>query len=120
MSDQQREAGRGIYHIRVRGSLDGMPAGRFDDLLVVPQANGETRLVGPPAGQEALHDLLGEIRCQGVTLLMVGRADCPCSKRNCPRRGLCIECAAYHAAKGKQPYCLRSKTKWDRLVAEFS
>ena len=120
MSDQQREAGRGIYHIRVRGSLDGMPAGRFDDLLVVPQANGETRLVGPPAGQEALHDLLGEIRCQGVTLLMVGRADCPCSKRNCPRRGRCTECAAYHAAKGKMPYCLRGKTKWDKLVAEFS
>ena len=120
MSDEQREAGRGIYHVRVRGSLDGMAAGRFGDLLVAPQANGDTRLVGPLADQAALHDLLGEIMSKEVTLLMVGRADCPCSKRNCPRRGQCTECAAYHAAKGKQPYCLRGKNKWDRLVAEFS
>ena len=61
MSDEQREPGRGIYHIRVQGSLDGMPADRFDDLLVVPQANGDTRLVGPLANRAALHDLLGEI-----------------------------------------------------------
>lgn len=120
MSDVRREAGRGIYHIRVQGSLDGMPADRLGDLLVVPQANGETRLVGPITDQAALHDLLSEIRCQELTLLMVGRADCPCSKRNCPRRGQCTECAAYHAAKGKQPYCLRRKTKWDKLVAGFS
>ena len=120
MSDGQREDGRGIYHIRVRGSIDEMVADRFGDLLVVPQANGETRLAGPLADQAALHDLLGEIRCKELTLLMVGRADCPCSKRNCPRRGQCTECAAYHAAKGKQPYCLRKKTKWDKLVAEFS
>jgi len=120
MSDVQREAGRGIYHIRVQGSLEGMTADRLDSLLVVPQANGETRLVGPIAGQEALHDLLGEIRCRELTLLVVGRADCPCSKRNCPRRGQCTECAAYHGAKGKEPYCLRSKTKWDKLLAEFS
>jgi hypothetical protein len=120
MSDEQREPGRGIYHIRVQGSLDGMPADRVGGLLVVPQANGETRLVGPLVDQAALHDLLGEIRSRELTLLLVGRADCPCPKRNCPRRGQCTECAAYHGAKGKQPYCLRKKLKWDKLVAEFS
>ncbi len=35
------------------------------------------------------------------------RAECPCPKKKCERRGRCQECYDHHAAKGKLPYCLR-------------
>jgi hypothetical protein len=48
------------------------------------------------------------------------RAECPCPKEKCPRRGLCDLCEAFHGANGKLPYCTREKTIWDRLAKVFS
>jgi hypothetical protein len=78
--------------------------------------NGQTMLVGPVADQAALHGVLAKMRDLNLPLLLVAQADCPCPK-NCPRHGHCRECMANHSAKNKLPYCLRSKTRWDRHCA---
>jgi hypothetical protein len=105
-----------IYHIRVKGHLDEKWRDWFDGFVMVPRASGETLLTGPVADQAALYGVLSRIRDLNVPLLLLAQTDCPCPKR-CPRHGLCQECAAYHSAKGKLPYCSRSKTKWDRQCA---
>ncbi|MBN1671700.1 MAG: hypothetical protein JXR37_11730 [Kiritimatiellae bacterium] len=35
------------------------------------------------------------------------KADCTCKSEDCPRRGKCCECVAYHRAKDQLPGCLR-------------
>ena len=32
--------------------------------------------------------------------------DCPCDWPNCPRKGICCECVAYHRKRGELPACL--------------
>jgi len=32
---------------------------------------------------------------------------CTCGSADCPRKGKCCECVAYHAAAGNLPMCLR-------------
>jgi hypothetical protein len=49
----------------------------FDGLEVLPQANGETVLVGPLVDQAALHGVLMRIRDLGLPLLAVTRAESP-------------------------------------------
>jgi hypothetical protein len=75
--------------------------------------SGETLLNGPVADQAALHGVLNRIHSLGLSLLLVARSGCPCTSKNCPRRGQCQACAAHHAANGKQPYCFRGG-KWDK------
>ena len=113
MADRQ-----GIYHIRVEGSLDEKWADWFEGFVMAARSvtrppNGETLLAGPVADQAALHGVLAKLRDLNVPLLLLAQADCPCPKR-CPRHGQCQACAAYHGAKGKLPYCFRSKTRWER------
>ena len=117
--NEQENFEQNIYHIQVRGSLNGTDSREFKGLLVVPQENGDTRLVGRIEDQAALHDLLARFQALGLTLVFAGRGGCPCPKEKCPRHGLCQECAAYHGAKGKLSYCLRSRTKWDRQLSAF-
>ena len=109
-------AGQRIYHIRVEGSLDAKWADWFDGFVMASRPNGETLLTGPVADLAALYGILAKLRDLNLPLLLLAQADCPCAKR-CPRHGQCRACMAYHGAKGKLPYCLRSKTRWERQCA---
>jgi len=103
-----------IYHIRVKGILDPKWADWFEGFVMTSKDNGETLLSGPVVDQAALYGVLGKIHNLGLPLLLVAQVGCPCSKKNCARRGRCQECAAYHGAKEKLPYCLRTKNRWDK------
>ena len=116
MADRQE-----IYYIRVEGSLDTKWADWFDGFVMAARsaagpADGETLLAGPVADQAALHGILAKLRDLNVPLRLLVQAECPCPKR-CPRHGQCETCAAHHGAKGKLPYCMRSKTRWERQCA---
>ena len=39
------------------------------------------------------------------------RADCPCLKLKCDRRGRCRECYGYHGPKGRLPRCVRKGSR---------
>jgi len=119
MTEQQTSIARDIYHIRVGSHLDDRWADWFEGFAIVPRASGETLLTGVVADQAALHGVLTKIRDLNLPLLLVARADCPCPK-NCPRHACCAECATYHGAKGKIPYCLRERTKWDKQCAALT
>jgi len=46
---------------------------------------------------------------------------CTCTY-NCPRRGLCCECVAYHQSKGQIPGCFfteAGEATWDRSFNNF-
>jgi hypothetical protein len=120
MSDKHMFREASIYHIRVKGTLSEKWADWFDGFVIASRANDETLLTGPVVDQSALHGLLAKIRDLGLPLLFVAQTDCPCPKKNCPRRGHCQQCEAYHGAKGKLPYCFREKTRWDKQCAVFT
>jgi hypothetical protein len=120
MSDKRQTAQESIYHIRVKGNLDEKWADWFDGFVKTSRDDGETLLTGTVVDQAALHGVLGKIHGLGLPLLLVAQAECPCTKKNCPRRGQCDECAAYHGAKGGLPYCFRERTKWDRRCAALT
>ena len=63
-----------LYHITVKGKLDPKWSDWFDGLAFIPQANGETLLVGLVADQTALHGLLAKIRDLDLPLLSVRRS----------------------------------------------
>ena len=109
-----------IYHIRAKGELDEKWADWFEGFVITSRENGETLLTGPVVDQAALHGVLDRIHGLGLPLLLVAQTGCPCPKKNCPRRGQCRECAAYHDAKGKLPYCFRTGTRWDKRCAVFT
>jgi hypothetical protein len=111
---EEQALAQDIYHIRVQGNLDEKWADWFEGLVMASRDNGETLLSGAVVDQAALHGVLAKIHSLGLPLLLVARTGCPCSSKNCPRRGQCHECAAYHGDKGKLPYCFRTKTGWDR------
>ena len=117
MADKSTPDTRPFYHIRVQGTLDQKWADWFDGFVIVSRDNGQTLLTGPVADQAALHGVLAKIRDLGLPLLLAVQTDCPCPKRNCPRRGRCQECAAYHGVKGKLPFCFRQKSQWDKRCA---
>jgi hypothetical protein len=107
MADERRVAQENIYHIRVKGNLDEKWADWFDGFVKSSRDDGETLLTGTVVDQAALHGVLGKIHGLGLPLLLVAQTECPCTKKNCPRRGQCDKCAAYHGAKGGLPYCFR-------------
>ena len=120
MTDTGLPVQAAIYHIRVKGILDPKWSDWFEGFVMTSRDNGETLLSGPVMDQAALYGVLGKIHNLGLPLLLVVQAGCPCSKKNCPRRGKCQECAAYHGAKGKLPYCFRAKTRWDKQCEVFT
>jgi hypothetical protein len=113
MTRERDGADAGIYHIRVGGNLDPRWADWFEGFVMIAR-DGQTLLTGPVADQAALHGLLGKIRGLGLPVLLVAQTGCPCSSKNCPRRGSCRECEAYHAGNGKLPYCFRERTRWNK------
>jgi hypothetical protein len=120
MIDEQAPGKGGFYHIRLQDHFDEKWAGWFEGFVTASRAGGETLLTGPVVDQAALHGLLAQIRDLGLPLQFVVQTDCPCRKTSCPRRGHCQECAAHHGAKGKLPYCLRERTRWDRQCAALA
>ena len=66
-----------IYQIRVKGHLEPHWSEWFDDLTIIPEANGETLITGPVPDQPALHGLLKKIRDLGLPLLLVMQLEEP-------------------------------------------
>lgn len=62
-----------IYHLRVKGVLDGKWSNWFDGFAIIPLSSGDTLLAGPIVDQAALHGLLNKIRDLGLTLLYLNR-----------------------------------------------
>jgi hypothetical protein len=120
MVDKQELHKGNIYHIRVKGNLDEKWTDWFEGFVMTSRGNGETLLTGAVVDQAALQGVLGKIHSLGLPLLLVVQAECPCSKKSCPRRGQCRECAAYHGANGRLPYCFRTRTRWDKRCAVFT
>jgi hypothetical protein len=98
-----------VYHIRVKGRPDETWVGRFKDFAAASRGNGETLLTGA-----AVDGVLGEIEELGLRLLLMVQTACPCSAKNCARRGQCRECAAHYSDNGRLPFCLRERTKWEK------
>lgn len=65
------------YRIRVKGDLVRWSE-RFDGLVIIPQANGETLLTGTVVDQVALHTMLTKIRDLGLPLLYLQIAETTC------------------------------------------
>jgi hypothetical protein len=61
----------GLYEIRLKGHLDDRWAGRFGDVAVTLEDNGNTLLICPVIDQAALHGLLKKVRDLGMPLLSV-------------------------------------------------
>jgi hypothetical protein len=119
MVDREELESGNMYHIRVEGNLDGKWADWFDGFVMAPGGSGETLLTGVVADQSALQGVLSKIHSLGLPLLLVAQTGCPCPARNCPRHGQCLECAAHYGDNGKQPFCFRAKTRWDKRCAEI-
>lgn len=52
------------------------------------------------------------------------KKSCPCSYPDCPRKGICCECVAYHRVKGQIPACFfpvesEVDTMNDRSIENF-
>jgi hypothetical protein len=118
MVDKRELQQENIYHIRVKGSLDEKWADWFEGFAMASRGNGETALTGAVVDQAALQGALVKIHSLGLPLLLVAQTGCPCPSKNCPRHGKCGECTANYAGKGKEPYCFRAKTRWDKRCAE--
>ena len=63
------------YQITVKEYLEESWSAWFDGLRVTSDQAGQTTIVGPVAGQAALHGLLTKIRDLGLPLLSVRRLD---------------------------------------------
>lgn len=114
MVNEQKLPQESIYHIRVKGDLHLKWADWFEGFVMTSRGNGETLLTGAVVDQAALQGVLAKIHRLELPLLLVARTGCPCSSKNCPRRGQCRECAAHYTTKKKLPYCFRTKTRWDK------
>ena len=75
MSYGRRFGGRGVYEIRVSGSLEPRWADWFDGLSITPVGDEETLLTGTVVDQAALHGVLHKIRDLGLPLLAVRRLE---------------------------------------------
>ena len=61
------------YEIRVHGHLGSQWMDWFDGLAIIPDDNGDTRLVGTVVDQAALHGLLKKVRDIGLPLISVNQ-----------------------------------------------
>ena len=120
MDNERQYSQAGIYHIRIKGNLNGKWADWFPGFVIKAHESGETLLSGSRIDQAALHGVLTKIHNLGLPLLLVVWTECPCSSKNCPRRGKCQECAAHHFANGDLPFCFRVKTRWDKECRSFT
>jgi hypothetical protein len=61
----------GLYEIRLKGHLDARWAGRFGDVHITLEDDGDTLLLCQVIDQSALHGLLKRVRDLGMPLLSV-------------------------------------------------
>ena len=71
MVDDRSDEERAVYQIRVRGIIGQQWSAWFDDLEIVPLADGETLLTGPVVDQAALHGILAKIRDLNLPLISI-------------------------------------------------
>ena len=71
MVDDRSDEERAVYQIRVRGTIGRQWSAWFDDLEIVPLADGETLLTGPVVDQAALHGILAKIRDLNLPLISI-------------------------------------------------
>jgi hypothetical protein len=64
-----------IYHVRIKGHLGSRWNDWFDQMVITPEANGETTLTGPIVDQAELHAVLTRVRDMGLELLSITRVD---------------------------------------------
>ena len=114
MADERRLSQSDIYHIRIKGSLNSKWAEWFPGFVMTARASGETLLSGSWTDQAALHGVLAKIHSLGLSLILVIWTECPCSSKDCSRRGVCQECASHHTVAGGLPFCFRANTRWDK------
>jgi hypothetical protein len=72
------------YEIRLQGNLEERWLRWFEGLMIDPQPDGETIIIGV-MDQSALHGILNAVRDLGMELISVQRADMP--KENPPGVG---------------------------------
>jgi len=75
MSNSREFDRRGIYEIRVKGTLDEQWSDWFNGLTIISQGADETVLIGEVLDQAALHGVLAKIRDLGLPLLLVKRVE---------------------------------------------
>jgi len=75
MNPSRKQDEQVIYEIRVKGVLDEQWSDWLGGMTIVPQAGGETLLIGPVRDQAALHGLMIKIRDMGLPLLSVNRVE---------------------------------------------
>lgn len=119
MANQQGEFEKLNYHIRVKGHLDDKWADWFDGFVMASRGDGETLLSGAVVDQAALHGVLNKIHSLGLALLLVVQHECPCTSKNCSKRGRCQDCAAYHALEGGLPNCIKVRSRWDKQCVKM-
>jgi hypothetical protein len=119
LAQKHETSGEQICHIRVKGRLDEKWAEWFDGFAMASRGNGDTLLSGPALDQAALQGTLDRIHNLGLPLRLVVQTECPCSKKGCPYRGQCQECAARHSAKNGLPFCLRERSRWDKRCTQL-
>jgi hypothetical protein len=61
----------GLYEIRLKRHLNDRWAGRFGDVAITLEDDGNTLLICPVIDQAALHGLLKRVRDLGMPLLSV-------------------------------------------------
>ena len=71
MVDDRSDEKRPVYEIRVRGIVGQRWSAWFDDLEIVPLADGEMLLIGPVVDQAALHGILAKIRDLNLPLISI-------------------------------------------------
>ncbi len=59
------------YEIRLKGHLEARWGNAFEDMTIMLEENGDTRLTGPVIDQAALHGLLKKVRDLGLSLISV-------------------------------------------------
>ena len=119
MADRRELQQAGIYHIRLTGSLDDKWADWLEGFVMATRGSGQTLLSGAVADQAALEGVLGRIHSLGLPLLLLAQTGCPCPSKNCPRHGQCRECVAHYGDMGKDPFCFRERTRWNKRCVEF-
>ncbi|MGJ3240736.1 MAG: hypothetical protein ACFE0Q_18650 [Anaerolineae bacterium] len=62
-----------MYEIRVQGHLNPMWADSFEELTIIQEDDGTTRLIGAIVDQAALHGVIKRIRDLGITLIEIKR-----------------------------------------------
>ena len=75
MSNDSKFDKPGIYHIKVKGTLDRKWSDWFDGFDIRYEVEGETLLIGTVRDQAALHGVLTKIRDLGLLLLVVQRIE---------------------------------------------